>query len=163
VPVRVRFLFTTGPGPESGDSKPSIGWAQMALVKSGIDAAVCGAAPSAPPESVGACARAGNAAAEAAVADETNAKMKLRHFKGMCLSLIRCPLPGSRLLWLRMFRLSKVRLVSHRDRWVFFSTVFVRIFSTDIFRPVAEYTPIGLGSRPNRREDAFVLDRELKL
>jgi hypothetical protein len=58
VPVGVRCLFTTGPGPESGCSKPSIGWAQMAPVKSGIG--VC--AVPAPPAGAGACASAGEAA-----------------------------------------------------------------------------------------------------
>src|SRR5205807_749392 len=44
--------------------------------------------------------------------------------------------------------LSEIRLFSSRNRSVFFGTVFVRVFGTDIFRPVAEHAPIGFGREP---------------
>ena len=59
----------------------------MALVKSGIDDALCAGAPPAPPAGAGACARAADAAAAAAVTDEITTKTKFRRFKAMCLSL----------------------------------------------------------------------------
>src|SRR5271155_4992471 len=74
----------------------------MAPVKSGIDAALCAVARSAPPTGAGACARAGDAAA--AATDEINAKMKFRRFKAMCLSLTCPPLVGFRLHWIHMCR-----------------------------------------------------------
>jgi hypothetical protein len=39
----------------------------------------------------------------------------------------------------------------------------MRVFRTDIFRPIAEHTQIGFGRGPRCCEDAFVLDCELEL
>jgi hypothetical protein len=61
------------------------------------------------------------------------------------------------------FQFLEVGLVRDRYRGVFLSTVFMRVFSADIFWPVAEHSPIGFGRGPNGTEGAFVLDRELKL
>jgi hypothetical protein len=58
---------------------------------------------------------------------------------------------------------SEIRFVRSGDGDIFFGIVFMRVFGTDIFRPVAEDAPIGFSSGPSCREDAFVLDRELEL
>jgi hypothetical protein len=52
------------------------------------------------------------------------------------------------------FELLEVGLVTDRDRGVFLSTVFMRVFSTHIFWPVAEHSPVGFGRGPNGSKDA---------
>jgi hypothetical protein len=79
----VRDLFTTGPGPDTGDSNPRDGCAQMPEEKSGIDAALCVALPAGPAGGTTDCPQAGVAAAPANV----TAKRKSRRCKFMLPSL----------------------------------------------------------------------------
>src|SRR5216683_1935386 len=58
---------------------------------------------------------------------------------------------------------SEIRLVSSWDRSVFFGTVLMWVFCTDLFRPVTENAPISFGRGPRCCEDFFVFDRELEL
>jgi hypothetical protein len=58
---------------------------------------------------------------------------------------------------------SEIRLVSSWDRSVFFGTVFMRVFCTDLFRPFTKDAPICFGRGPRCCEDSFVFDRELEL
>ena len=58
---------------------------------------------------------------------------------------------------------SEIRLISGWDRSVFFCTVFMRVFCTDLFRPLTEDAPISFGRGPRRCEDFFVFHRELEL
>src|SRR5258708_5946236 len=66
-------------------------------------------------------------------------------------------------------QLSEIRLVRARYLGVLSSIVFMRVFGADIFTsassaPIADRgAPISYGRRPGHREDAFILDRELKL
>jgi hypothetical protein len=52
-----------------------------------------------------------------------------------------------------------------RDRGVTFGVVYMRVFGADIFSaaPIVDRAPISYGRRPGRRENAFILDRELEL
>src|SRR5579871_5449403 len=85
----------------------------MAPVKSGNDGALCAVAPPAPPMGAGCCAGAGDAATTAAT-DEITAKMEVRRFEAMCLSLTCGPPVGSTLHRLRMCR--EGRSVLHATR-----------------------------------------------
>src|SRR5258708_30179805 len=60
------------------------------------------------------------------------------------------------------FSPSEIRLVRCRDRG-FLSREPVGVFGANSFRPVGEAAPVSHGRGPRRREDAFVLDRELEL
>jgi hypothetical protein len=57
---------------------------------------------------------------------------------------------------------SEIRLIRRRYRGVF-SGVQSRVFSTDDFAPLAQWTPVGHGRRPRRREDTWILDGEFEL
>src|ERR1700739_1549826 len=63
----------------------------------------------------------------------------------------------------RSVQSSEIRLLGSRDRNVFFGAVFVRVFCTDLFRPLAGGAPISLGCGPRCCEDVFIFDRELEL
>src|SRR5215467_1490441 len=58
----------------------------------------------------------------------------------------------------------KIRLVRLRDCGISSGVIFMNVFRADLFAPLGQrWTPVGYGRRPRCREDAFVLNRKLKL
>ena len=57
----------------------------------------------------------------------------------------------------------EIWLVRPRDNAVFYAVIYMRVVGTDLFRHYGKAAPIGHGRRPGRRENAVILDRELKL
>src|SRR5215468_628921 len=64
----------------------------------------------------------------------------------------------------RLYRHSEIRLVRTRDFGVLSGVVFMRVFGADNLLPLCyERAPIRFGRRPGHRENAFILDRKMKL
>jgi hypothetical protein len=57
----------------------------------------------------------------------------------------------------------KIRLVRSRDCGVLSGIVFMPVLGAHLFVPIAGAAPISYGRGPRHREDAFILDREMKL
>jgi CRP-like cAMP-binding protein len=83
-------------------------------------------------------------------------EIALRLIEILCSRLRR---PPSRLK--RLCLTSEIRLVCLRD--VPDPASFPRVLGTDIFRDCTQGAPISHGCRPRHRENAFILDRKLKL
>ena len=64
----------------------------------------------------------------------------------------------------RFYRHSEIRLVRTRDFGVLSGVVFMRVFGADNLLPLCyQRAPIRFGRRPGHRENAFILDRKMKL
>src|SRR5215813_8414552 len=62
------------------------------------------------------------------------------------------------------YRHSEIRLVRTRDFGVLSGVVFMRVFGADNLLPLSyQRAPIRFGRRPRHRENAFILDRKMKL